>query len=198
MPLKRKKTKPAAKKAVKKAKPKARKRLRKPRLPVAPQNKEQPPVQHFEPRGFEIPAGYNDNRIVLMVRDPYWLYAYWEISSEPLILRVYDVSDWSFFDINVNGRINNWYINVGRPNTTFCIDIGYLTLEGIFICAARSNIVTTPRDAMSSVIDEEWMIPDWEMMYALSGGFGRGKGSMEIKEMIAKRQFFAPSSRISS
>jgi len=174
-----------------------------------------PSIQKFEEhRPFEFPSGYGDNRIVLMVRDPYWLYAYWEISqskvneisselrdkfnSASLILRIYDTSDWNFFDVNIHGRTGNWYINVGRPNTSFCVDIGYLTKDGYFICAARSNIVTTPRDRMSDVIDEEWMIPDWEMMYALSGGFGMGKGSMEIKEMMEKRQWQAPSSWISS
>ena len=149
-----------------------------------------------------------------MVRDPYWLYTYWELTqskideikgelgdrfhSSILILRIYDAANWHFFDINVHGRTGNWYINVGRPNTSYCIDIGFLTPDGYFVCAARSNTVKTPRDNMSEVIDEEWMIPDWEMMYALSGGFGRGKGSMEVREMIEKRQWQAPSSWISS
>ena len=162
----------------------------------------------------ELPQGYGDNKIVLMVRDPYWLYTYWElnqnrvneISSElgnkfhnsSMILRVYDTSDWTFFDIGVSGTINNWYLNVGRPNTSFCVDIGYLTPDGYFVCAARSNIVTTPRDSMSDSIDEEWMIPDWEQMYALSGGFGRGKGSFEIKEIIERNQWKSPSSWVSS
>jgi len=59
---------------------------------------------------YTIPAGYGDNRIVLMVKDPWWLHAYWEIQptversarSQLLpqeavglrsILRVYDVTD---------------------------------------------------------------------------------------------------------
>lgn len=166
--------------------------------------------RHVPPQKFELPAGYDENKIILMVRDPYWLYAYWEISNlkiteislelgekfkrSDLVLRVYDASDWRFFDINVSGYINNWYINVGRPNNSFCVDIGFLTPDGYFIAAARSNIVITPRDRMSNVIDEEWMIPDWEMMYALSGGFGRGKGSMEVREMIEKRQWMGLSS----
>lgn len=167
--------------------------------------------KYYEPpQKFELPAGYDENKIVLMVRDPYWLYAYWEISNlkiteislelgekfqkSDLVMRVYDTSDWRFFDVNVSGYINNWYINVGRPNTSFCVDIGFLTPDGYFIAAARSNIVITPRDRMSNVVDEEWMIPDWEMMYALSGGFGRGKGSMEVREMIEKRQWIGLSS----
>ena len=35
-----------------------------------PQGREEP---------FPIPSGYGDHRIVLMVKDPWWLYAYWEI-----------------------------------------------------------------------------------------------------------------------
>ncbi|MBI5699565.1 DUF4912 domain-containing protein [Candidatus Saganbacteria bacterium] len=163
-----------------------------------------PVMQKFEEaRGFEFPGGYGDNRITIMVRDPYWIYAYWELNpgkvdqirrdlrekfdQAKLILRIYDAGNWSFFDIGIGGGVSNWYINVGRPNTPFCVDIGFLTPDGTFIAAARSNLVTTPRDRMSDVIDEEWMIPDWERMYGLSGGFGVGKGSLEIREMIEKR-----------
>jgi hypothetical protein len=38
-------------------------------------------MQKFEEgRGFELPSGYGDNKILLLVRDPYWVYSYWEIS----------------------------------------------------------------------------------------------------------------------
>src|SRR3989339_241957 len=162
-------------------------------------------VEEASQKVFEPPYNYNDNKIVLMVRDPYWLYTYWEINENKireikrelgenlggasLILRIYNTSDWNFFDIKVGAHVGNWYINVGRPNTSYCVDIGYLTSDGIFMCSARSNVVTTPRDSMSEIIDEEWMIPDWEMMYALSGGFGFGKSSMEVKELFKKMQF---------
>jgi hypothetical protein len=137
-----------------------------------------------------------------MVRDPFWIYAYWEVNQKKveeirsalsskfdqsrLILRVYDAHNWNFFDIRISERIGNWYINVGRPNASFCVDIGFLAPDGTFIVAARSNIVTTPREKMSEVIDEEWMIPDWDKMYALSGGFRVGQGSLELREMMEK------------
>ncbi|MFA4966671.1 MAG: DUF4912 domain-containing protein [Candidatus Margulisiibacteriota bacterium] len=163
-----------------------------------------PVIQKFSgARPYELPQGYGDNRIVIMVRDPYWIYAYWEINQNKLqeirselgakfdqaklILRVYDAQNWNFFDLPVHGLAGNWYINVGRPNTSYCVDVGFLTAEGIFICAARSNVVVTPRDSMSEVIDEEWMIPDWERMYALSGGFRVGQGSLELRQMMEKR-----------
>ncbi|HTY13577.1 MAG TPA: DUF4912 domain-containing protein [Candidatus Omnitrophota bacterium] len=162
-----------------------------------------PVMQKFEgPREFELPGGYDINRIVLMVRDPYWIYAYWEINQKKLseirselgdkfgqsrlILRVYDTQNWNFFDLQVHGLAGNWYINVGRPNTSYCVDIGFITSDGVFVVAARSNVVTTPRDRMSEVIDEEWMIPDWDTMYALSGGFRMRQGSFELREMMEK------------
>jgi len=67
------------------------------------------------------------------------------------------------------------------------VDIGYLTPSGKFYVAARSNIVSKPKEAMSDIIDEEWVTIDWETMYALSGGFGMGRSSGEIKEMFKKR-----------
>ncbi|HVN67357.1 MAG TPA: DUF4912 domain-containing protein, partial [Candidatus Sulfotelmatobacter sp.] len=42
-----------------------------------------PVIQKFAAEKlFEFPAGYGDNRIVLMVRDPYWLYTYWEVNDQ--------------------------------------------------------------------------------------------------------------------
>jgi len=164
-----------------------------------------PVVQKFqEARPFEFPQGYGDNRIIIMVRDPYWIYAYWEINDKRRseikadigeeefnrakeCLRVYDVENWDYFDIEINGGIRNWYIRIPSPNRTYCVDIGYKTASGRFITAARSNFVTTPRDQMSDVIDEQWMIPDWEKVYSLSGGFGIGRGSEEIREMMKRR-----------
>lgn len=164
-----------------------------------------PIISKFESqKGFELPSDYGESRIVLMVRDPYWIHAYWDLppsKKEELrsivgseifnrsrkILRVYDVSDWKSFDINLGDEAKNWYINVGEPNRSWCVDIGYLTPSGRFLVAARSNIISTPRDGMSDVVDEEWMTIDWEKMYALSGGFGLGKSSGDLKELFKNR-----------
>jgi hypothetical protein len=165
-----------------------------------------------ENRGFEFPSGYGDNMITLMVRDPYWMHAYWEIAGSKIdelrgmmggenfskskkILRVYDVTDVHFtgmnanksFDIDLSHDAKNWYVHSGEPNRSWCVDIGFLSPEGKFYVAARSNIVSTPRDQMSEVVDEEWMSIDWDRMYAMSGGFGVGRSSGEIREMLKKR-----------
>jgi hypothetical protein len=168
-------------------------------------------VAVFNPE-HEIPSNYNDTRMILMVRDPYWLYTYWNVNTDTksqiaaggrnfeqlqLILRVYDVTDLNFdgtvsnyfFDINLNHYTNNWYINVAQSNRSFCVDLGYITENGQFMMIVRSNIVTTPRDQVSDVIDEEWMIieEDFRKIYHLASGAGLGNSSVELVESLIKR-----------
>ncbi len=158
----------------------------------------------------EIPQDYNDTQILLMVRDPYWLYSYWSVSQETqnwisetiknweeisLVLRVYDITYCTFdgtnsnyyFDININPGANNWYIHVGGPNRAFCVDLGFMQDNGCFYTIARSNIVNTPRDNVSEVIDEEWMVieSDFQKLYQLTAG--TSNSSAALVESLIKR-----------
>jgi hypothetical protein len=172
------------------------------------------PADHVRPmpETEDLPLSYDEDRIALLVRDPYWVHVYWDITRKTLaraqdalgerwhearsILRVYDVTgvDFdgtnanSYFDIEITGGASNWYVNVHVPNRAYCVEIGLLSVTGEFIVLARSNVATTPRDVPSDVTDEEWMIPDWEFekIYALSGGFSPNAGSIELKEMMEK------------
>ena len=167
-----------------------------------------------ERKAFRFPPGYGDNRIVILVRDPWWVFAYWEIRRDKeeetirkigeagdgpdrSVLRVYDVTDinfngrnaHSFFDIDLKGLANNWYINVTNPNRAWIVDIGIISKKGSFYLLARSNAIKTPRFGMSDELDAEWMMPEDEYwrMFGLSGGFGVGKGSLEVRELVKKR-----------
>ncbi|MFH1387673.1 MAG: DUF4912 domain-containing protein [bacterium] len=143
---------------------------------------------------FIFPAGYGDNRIVLMVRDPNWAYTYWEISSQRLqeiagelgktifnrsqkILRVYDTENWRYFDVDINSEAINWYLKMPETDHSYCVEIGFVTPDGRFIAAARSNCVTMPRDKASDLIDENWVPGDWDNIYSLSGGHSARTGS---------------------
>ncbi len=138
---------------------------------------------------FTFPQGYGDNKIILMVRDPYWLFTYWELRQREKAniqtkagrgacecLRLYK-NDAVCFDIQVREMANNWYVNVPEAGASYWLEIGFRSPDGRFFAIARSNVVSTPLDRMSDVIDEEWMIPDWDALYALSGGFGVGHSS---------------------
>lgn len=153
---------------------------------------------------FAFPHGYGDNRIVLLARDPWWLFAYWEIKKETeektickiekagealakFILRVYDITGVtfngenarSFFDIELKGLASNWYININVPDSAWAVDIGIISNKGNFYLLARSNSARTPRFGMSDSLDSEWMAPEeaFRKMFAISGGMGIGKGS---------------------
>ncbi|MFH1799400.1 MAG: DUF4912 domain-containing protein [Candidatus Omnitrophota bacterium] len=157
-------------------------------------------------RSQELPDDYGDNQIYLLIRDPFWLYAYWEIQKDHQegnlkklggswdrvvsVLRVYDVTDKKkggpFFNIILQNMARSWYINT-QPNRSYYVEIGLSHRDGRFICLARSNWVTTPRSGMSEVIDEQWMGIDFDKMYALSGGFQVGKSSAELQKLMEER-----------
>ncbi|SFQ97365.1 DUF4912 domain-containing protein [Desulfoscipio geothermicus] len=147
------------------------------------------PVPAFQPKPAvkpetpEIPWHYGMDRMVLMVRDPSWIFAYWEISATKQeefarqygpdawnnsrsVLRVYDVTGIEHFtglnannymDISINDEVDSWHIDVSRPNSAFCVDLGRLFPDGTFITLLRSNIVQTPSVSISNLLDEEWM-----------------------------------------
>ncbi len=164
------------------------------------------------PSSGDLPHSYQETKIVLMVRDPYWAFTYWDLSAATTdkvnalmkehygaiksVLRVYDVTDVDFngknahrsFDIDVFLEARNWYINFGIASRSYLVDLGLVDARGNFYLIARSNVVKTPRDGPSEVIDEEWMAVDFEEIYALSGGFGTGISSQELK--VKKKKLF--------
>jgi hypothetical protein len=162
----------------------------------------------------DLPAGYGKDRIVVMVRDPYWLHCYWELTRHAIqraeaalgqewhtarpILRLLDVSsqdttstaEKTVRDIDIHGGCNNWYIDVSNPPRSFRVDIGYLGRSGRFYVLARSNVVSTPRAGVSDIIDENWSDIDpkkADRIYAMSGGFDPAMSSLELKQLFEER-----------
>jgi hypothetical protein len=162
----------------------------------------------------DLPAGYHKDRIVCMVRDPYWLHCYWEITRQAIqraeaalgqgwhgarpILRVLDItsrdttsiSESIVKDIDIHGGVNNWYIDVHSPPKSYRVDIGYLSRSGQFYAIARSNVVVTPRAGVSDILDENWADLDLQKadrIYAMSGGFDPTASSLELKQLFEER-----------
>lgn len=135
-----------------------------------------------------------DDRLILMVRDSYWLHAYWELTKQSVararaalgqhwhvarpILRLWQVTHDAaasserrlLQDIEIHGRVCNWYINVNNPPQSFQVDIGYLVPDARFFSLARSNTVTTPQTGSCETVDLNWesIAQDYERIYALS------------------------------
>ena len=128
-----------------------------------------------------LPRAYGVDRIGLLARDPWWLFAYWEVTPETRIralralgdaaadareiLRVYDVTfltftgdnAWLSFDVELPAGADRWYLNVSRPAASYCVEIGLRTGDGRFLPLASSNVVGTPRVAASTDTSVTWV-----------------------------------------
>jgi len=149
----------------------------------------------------ELPAQYGRDMLTVLVRDPRWIFCYWEVTGvtidnfkrqlgeefekAKMVLRTYDVSGIHFtgynanrlFDVLINKEASSWYIETGVPGSSCCVDLGLLFSDGRFVTMLRSNIVHMPPEGASEITNEEWMIPD-EMFARLYGmGFGLGRSS---------------------
>ncbi|MFC1548955.1 DUF4912 domain-containing protein [Candidatus Omnitrophota bacterium] len=156
---------------------------------------------------FDIPCEYGDHKVVLMVRDPWTIFAYWETRKEvedkvkdeiarrglkpaKSVLRVYDITgtdpdDCSniAFDFELKDLVNNWYIHCD-PEKEWVADIGISCTNGEFFSLVRSNTAKTPSSRVSDIIDEEWMC--LEGLYHKMIFIGDGKSSMSFREMVER------------
>lgn len=158
-------------------------------------------------------GSYTKDRLVVMVRDAYWLHAYWELSRQGVeraqaalgqewhaskpILRIMQVSGGGttqsaeslLRDIEIHGGVNNWYIDVQDPPKTYRLDVGYRAPSGRFFALARSNTVSTPKPDSKDAIDENWsaVAENYDKIYALSGGYSQDGSSTELQELFEER-----------
>ncbi len=161
-----------------------------------------------------LPRNYGDTKIIILPRDPMWMFAYWEVSpgtfselkkklgeqsynSSKWTLRIYDVTGVTFngsnqhkyFDISIDYWAENWYINVREANRAWCVDIGIVTPDGKFITVARSNVIIMPRQGISPITDEQWAMlqQEFERLLRLSGVDRIGKSSFDIAKLMRER-----------
>jgi hypothetical protein len=159
--------------------------------PDSPENNSHPPepVSSPPPSASALPSGYDDNRFVLLARDPHWLYAYWDFSTEEIrtaltklgsqevrpILRIFDVTyidfngtnAWNSVDIELTPFATTWYIPVSQPDASYCAEMGYQSPDGRFVALGRSNVVITPRDGASPDTTLHWETPPEKQPSAL-------------------------------
>ena len=154
------------------------------------------------------------SRLVLIVRDSYWLQAYWEVDAKAIerakvamgpfwhtatpILRLFRLESDGVTnpqrrfirDINIHGGVNTWYIDVTNPPSTFQMELGYLSRERKFHQVASSNNVTTPQRQIHDDLDHldgNWRGVDADLgrVFKLSGGME--EGNRDLKEVFEKK-----------
>jgi len=120
------------------------------------------PKRLFEEERFLFPETYGINRVRLLVRDPEWIFAYWDVSPAAmrelgkslgeralalsrLTLRVVDPVSGGSTDILLPAGARWWYVRTDSARRTYRAELGVTLPSGEFRRLAESNTVVTPR-----------------------------------------------------
>ncbi|MCC6510068.1 MAG: DUF4912 domain-containing protein [Pirellulaceae bacterium] len=151
------------------------------------------------------------DRIVLVVRDAFWLQVTWDITrraveraraamaehwhhAQPILrlLRLDDSGTTSAAetierDIVIHGGVRNWYLDLNGTPGRFRVMIGYLSGTR-FHMLAKSNIVRTPTPGTDAT-EDHWsdIARDAERIFALSGGYDSEQETTELQEVFEDR-----------
>lgn len=151
----------------------------------------------------ELPSSYGDHKLVALVRDPWWIYAYWELSPDKVkaaveaagggslkgMLRLHDVTDLqftganahSFRDQEIQFESGSAYLSAWESNRSYLVELGLSDSKGAFKPLLRSTELTVPRADPSSDRGEDWVrfSEAMDRIYRLSGGLGDAGRSTE-------------------
>jgi hypothetical protein len=123
----------------------------------------------------ELPRAYGLHRVVLVARDPWWLFAYWETSPveriEALralgsegegvheVLRLHGPEGDGLppRDIDLEPGAGRMHFRVDHPGRTYRVEVGLRTASGRFVALVTSSPVTTPPAAPSSDLGVRWV-----------------------------------------
>ncbi len=186
----------------------------KPRSPNAERRLQQIKARLAEAKDLAIHAVEDEHRIrdrlVVMVRDPYWLHAYWELGRRSIrraevamgphwhaarpVLRLNEVSRngttsaarKTVRDIEIHGGVNNWYIDVQDPPKSYQVEVGYLAPGNRFYCLARSNVVCTPLPGSADTFDRNWaeVAKECDRVYAMTAGSTEQEANGDLKDVF--------------
>ncbi len=120
------------------------------------------PARLFEEERFLFPESYGINRVRLLVKDPEWLFAHWDVDPKSLAemkkamgeramalsrltLRVVDPTNGGSSDILLPPLARGWYIRADETRRSYKAQLGVTLPSGEFRRLAESNVVVTPR-----------------------------------------------------
>ena len=164
-------------------------------------------------------AAPNADRLVVIVRDSFWLQGYWEITKASVerarvaigtqwhlakpVLRVMKVisggssisDERPVEEIEIHSGVSNWYFQNPCPGATLRLAVGYAVGQDKFHLIAKSNEVTPAKNAKHQR-DENWtdITNDVERYFALSGGLDEGVTAelQQVMEEKSQQSVYAP------
>jgi hypothetical protein len=127
------------------------------------------PERVFEEERFLFPESYGVDRVRLLVKDPEWLFAYWDLSARAvdglrrelgerglaltrLTLRIADPGQGGSSVILLPYGARAWYVRADSAPRTYRAELGWTLPSGQFRLLAESNVVSTPRAGSSPEI----------------------------------------------
>lgn len=175
--------------------------------------KQAPPPQAPVP---ELPARFGADRIVLMARDPWWVYAYWEVLDRSrkdaqkrlkdpagkLVIRMYELRGDTFSQKNIaryedvlvtDAPVGHWYLNIWNEGALYAAEVGLKGKDGKFQGIIRSNPINSTSGSLSDEIDEQWVTVDrdYQEMFQLSPGMSgqmpTAASSMDVRRLLARK-----------
>lgn len=118
-----------------------------------------------------LPFEYGQNRIILLVVDPKFIFVYWEVqhdkmhealkhvgSNGKLTLRFTNLNNNHVWDVSIYERISNWYLKLDHPGQHLAVEIGMKGDDGRFFTIARSNPMKMPRTGLAKRGPIKWML----------------------------------------
>lgn len=121
----------------------------------------------------ELPPTYDEDRAVLLVRDPQWAYAYWDMRQalarrDPArgdyrqILRVQEMSGHEdrpayFYDVPVPPHARSWYLKLPGDGRRYRVEVGLHYRDGSYAAVAVSNAIEMPRARPSEVVADKFV-----------------------------------------
>ncbi len=123
--------------------------------------------RRFEEERFLVPQSYGVNKVRLLIRDPQWLFAHWDVDPRSfdelrqavgermlalarLTLRVHDALSGGASVVLLPIGSRSWYVRADATRRSYRAELGVTLPSGEFRLLAESNTVIMPRQSPSS------------------------------------------------
>ena len=117
----------------------------------------------------ELPLRYNETKITVLLRDPSWIFCYWDLEDKKLaeventpgfgglVFRIVELdtkeyhedSVLDYFDIPIKSTDFRRYVNLPSEDTFYCAEIRAVVDEDDYLII-RSNIIETTREYVTA------------------------------------------------
>lgn len=144
---------------------------------LGPASRSEAPVGPLTEEHGDLPRAYGRDRCVLMPRDPWWLFAFWEVTPSTRVaalralgaeaegaaevLRVFERppggAERLAFDVELTPGADRWYVPLGHPGGAYVVEVGLRTARGRFVPLVRSNPAMVPAATPSDRTEVEWV-----------------------------------------